>query len=114
MIRVHVRRGWLGLGALAALVALAALSGALSAPARSAGRPADGNAAVSTAFPGASWAGTGGDLANSRYSTLTRVTRGNVKKLKELPPGCRKGQNSNAFVGGFRLWEDGDGKGKDA
>ncbi len=37
---------------------------------------------------------------------------GNVKKLKELPPGCRKGQNSNAFVGGFRLWED--GKGKDA
>jgi len=39
---------------------------------------------------------------------------GNVKKLKELPPGCRKGQNSNAFVGGFRLWEDGDGKGKDA
>ena len=55
MIRVHVRRGWLGLGALAALVALAALSGALSAPARSAGRPADGNAAVSTAFPGASW-----------------------------------------------------------
>ena len=39
---------------------------------------------------------------------------GNVKKLKELPPGCRKGQNSNAFVGGFRLWEDGDRKGKDA
>jgi len=33
---------------------------------------------------------------------------GNVKKLKELPPGCRAGQNSNAFVGGLRLWEDGD------
>ena len=31
---------------------------------------------------------------------------GNVKKLKELPPGCRVGENANAFVGGFRLWED--------
>ena len=31
---------------------------------------------------------------------------GNVKKLKDLPPGCRRGDNSNAFLGGFRLWED--------
>lgn len=30
---------------------------------------------------------------------------GNVKKLKKLPPGCREGDNANAFVGGFRLWE---------
>ncbi len=30
---------------------------------------------------------------------------GNVKKLKELPPGCRMGANVNAFLGGFRLWE---------
>lgn len=30
---------------------------------------------------------------------------GNVKKLKELPPGCRAGDNFNAFLGGFRLWE---------
>ena len=30
---------------------------------------------------------------------------GNVKKLKELPPGCREGDNANAFKGGFRLWE---------
>jgi polyphosphate glucokinase len=29
---------------------------------------------------------------------------GNVKKLKELPSGCRAGDNSNAFLGGFRLW----------
>jgi polyphosphate glucokinase len=29
---------------------------------------------------------------------------GNVKKLKELPPGCRAGDNANAFLGGFRLW----------
>jgi polyphosphate glucokinase len=31
---------------------------------------------------------------------------GNVKKLKELPPGCRAGENANAFLGGFRLWEE--------
>ena len=31
---------------------------------------------------------------------------GNVKKLKELPPGCRAGDNANAFLGGVRLWED--------
>jgi polyphosphate glucokinase len=36
---------------------------------------------------------------------------GNVKKLKELPPGCRAGDNDDAFLGGFRLWEEGgDGK----
>jgi len=33
---------------------------------------------------------------------------GNVKKLKELPKGCRMGDNSNAFRGGFRLWEKPD------
>jgi polyphosphate glucokinase len=31
---------------------------------------------------------------------------GNAKKLKELPPGCRLGDNANAFLGGFRLWDD--------
>jgi polyphosphate glucokinase len=30
---------------------------------------------------------------------------GNVKELKELPPGCRAGDNANAFLGGLRLWE---------
>src|SRR6476646_178668 len=30
---------------------------------------------------------------------------GNVKKLKELPSGSRAGDNINAFLGGFRLWE---------
>jgi polyphosphate glucokinase len=32
---------------------------------------------------------------------------GNAKKLDELPPDCRLGDNSNAFVGGVRLWEPG-------
>src|SRR5881392_2143856 len=30
---------------------------------------------------------------------------GNIRKLKELPSGCRAGDNANAFLGGFRLWE---------
>ena len=30
---------------------------------------------------------------------------GNVKKLKKLPPGCRRGDNANAFLGGIRLWQ---------
>ena len=29
---------------------------------------------------------------------------GNVRHLNELPPGCRAGDNANAFVGGYRLW----------
>jgi polyphosphate glucokinase len=36
---------------------------------------------------------------------------GNVKKLAELPPLCRRGDNANAFLGGYRLWE---GTGADA
>ena len=34
---------------------------------------------------------------------------GNVKNLKALPPRCRAGVNTNAFLGGFRLWEATDG-----
>jgi polyphosphate glucokinase len=30
---------------------------------------------------------------------------GNAKKLKAVLPGCRKGNNANAFLGGFRMWE---------
>jgi len=30
---------------------------------------------------------------------------GNAKKLTRLPMGCRMGDNANAFLGGFRLWE---------
>ena len=34
---------------------------------------------------------------------------GNVHKLKKLPPGCRAGDNINAFRGGFRLWDQAKG-----
>ena len=30
---------------------------------------------------------------------------GNTKKLDELPPGSRAGDNQNAFIGGIRLWQ---------
>jgi polyphosphate glucokinase len=35
---------------------------------------------------------------------------GNSKRLKGLPPKSRLGDNANAFLGGFRLWEDKKGK----
>jgi polyphosphate glucokinase len=38
-------------------------------------------------------------------STDVVLGGGNVKKLKKLPKGCRAGNNANAFLGGFRLWE---------
>jgi len=31
---------------------------------------------------------------------------GNAKKLKRLPAGVRLGDNSNAFLGGYRVWEE--------
>ena len=32
---------------------------------------------------------------------------GNAKDLDDLPPGARLGRNDNAFLGGFRVWDDG-------
>jgi polyphosphate glucokinase len=31
---------------------------------------------------------------------------GNIKELTKLPPNCRAGDNANAFLGGFRLWDN--------
>jgi polyphosphate glucokinase len=38
---------------------------------------------------------------------------GNLKQLETLPPGCRAGDNANAFAGGFRLWEQHHGRTKE-
>jgi polyphosphate glucokinase len=35
---------------------------------------------------------------------------GNVKFLDALPPNVRLGRNADAFTGGFRLWEQADGR----
>jgi polyphosphate glucokinase len=32
---------------------------------------------------------------------------GNAKKVTDLPPGCRRGGNFHAYIGGLRMWEDG-------
>jgi predicted NBD/HSP70 family sugar kinase len=31
---------------------------------------------------------------------------GNVNRIKALPPATRRGNNRNAFIGGFRLWQE--------
>ena len=45
-------------------------------------------------------------LAAALQPTDVVIGGGNVKKLKELPPHTRAGDNDNAFIGGFRLWEE--------
>jgi polyphosphate glucokinase len=35
---------------------------------------------------------------------------GNSKKLAHLPPGARLGHNQNAFLGGYRMWEEKPGR----
>lgn len=31
---------------------------------------------------------------------------GNIRQLTAMPPNCRAGDNTNAFLGGFRLWDN--------
>jgi polyphosphate glucokinase len=45
-------------------------------------------------------------LADALHPDDIVLGGGNTKKLKHLPPGCRMGSNANAFLGGFRLWEN--------
>jgi polyphosphate glucokinase len=45
-------------------------------------------------------------LRNAFMADYVVLGGGNVKKLDDLPPACRMGDNSNAFLGGLRLWEN--------
>lgn len=36
---------------------------------------------------------------------------GNAKRLKKIPDGARRGENSNAFAGGERLWDKASARG---
>jgi polyphosphate glucokinase len=36
----------------------------------------------------------------------TVIGGGNAARLGALPPYCRRGENANAFLGGFRLWAE--------
>src|ERR1700751_3721621 len=55
------------------------------------------------------WRPAVGDVVTRRIAALEPedvvLGGGNVKQLKKLPPGCRAGDNANAFLGGFRLWQ---------
>jgi polyphosphate glucokinase len=46
-----------------------------------------------------------GHLMAALQPSETVIGGGNVRLLKELPPGCRAGNNAHAFQGGFRLWD---------
>lgn len=45
-------------------------------------------------------------LKNAFLADYVVLGGGNAKKLKELPEGCRRGGNHNAYFGGVRMWED--------
>jgi polyphosphate glucokinase len=47
-------------------------------------------------------------LKNALEADYVVLGGGNARLLKTLPPGCRLGNNSTAFAGGFRLWEKPD------
>ena len=47
-------------------------------------------------------------LRNRPVSDPWKLGGGNVHKLKKLPDGCRMGDNTHAFRGGFRLWNEAD------
>jgi polyphosphate glucokinase len=46
------------------------------------------------------------ELKNALEADYVVLGGGNAKLLKELPPNARLGDNSTAFTGGFRLWEE--------
>jgi polyphosphate glucokinase len=51
-------------------------------------------------------------LKNALEADYVVLGGGNAKLLKILPPGCRLGDNSTAFTGGFRLWDEAEEKSK--
>jgi polyphosphate glucokinase len=52
------------------------------------------------------------ELKNALEADYVVLGGGNAKLLKKLPPGAQLGDNSTAFTGGFRLWEEPGGHAK--
>ena len=48
-----------------------------------------------------------GELREALQADYVILGGGNAKRLKSLPPKTRRGDNRNAFRGGFRLWARG-------
>ena len=46
-----------------------------------------------------------GILKHALQADYVVLGGGNVKELRDLPPGARMGANANALLGGVRLWE---------
>ena len=47
-----------------------------------------------------------GALRHALQADYVVLGGGNAKRLKDLPDSARLGHNNNAFIGGFRLWEE--------
>jgi quinohemoprotein ethanol dehydrogenase len=87
-----MRKFVVGCVAAGAIVVLA--TSAVAANGRGSARQAP--APGLTAFPGASWGTVGGNLSNSRYSTLTQINQSNVRNLvrvwtTDINPGFATG-----------------------
>jgi predicted NBD/HSP70 family sugar kinase len=52
------------------------------------------------------------ELKNVLEAEYVVLGGGNAKQLKTVPPGCRLGDNSAAFAGGYRLWDEAEEKAK--
>jgi hypothetical protein len=46
------------------------------------------------------------ELKNALEADYVVLGGGNSKLLKDVPDGCRLGDNLSAFTGGFRLWDE--------
>jgi polyphosphate glucokinase len=46
------------------------------------------------------------ELMNATVADYVVLGGGNVRHLKKLPPRTRRGDNANAFRGGYRLWQE--------
>jgi polyphosphate glucokinase len=51
-------------------------------------------------------------LSHAMQADYVVIGGGNAKKLKKPPKGAELGSNANAFVGGFRMWEEAAAVGK--
>ena len=47
-----------------------------------------------------------GILRTAFFADYVMLGGGNADEVKELPEGCRRGGNHNAYFGGLRMWED--------
>lgn len=51
-------------------------------------------------------------LKNALEADYVVLGGGNAKLLRDLPEGCKLGNNATAFIGGYRLWDEPDEKSK--